>query len=515
MSTETPRSRHNLRRTAARVASSSPGSLTKFFGVRKRLSEASTPFIKRKRSVVSDGAAVPSPISTNVTPIRIIHENNAENSPRPRFVNKKSKTEFGVFDDLPVVVVRDILHNLPYAQLGSLSCTSVQWKKVVQNYFQSKAFDSRLMNDIYRFMKISNPSKYTSEDPFYSLGVALRRLGATESKFSQKLRPLENFLKRILAETNSYDGCGRAIHAFAENHDELSPEDFESMVKMGFSLNNDLENDLKNIVFKKDEEHRNLDHRITAKSMKILEEEFKVRQMIRDLFLNNRFSDPDIDTNRHFLTCLIASYKSSGTDAQSRFLYLLYAPTREIRGIEVINWHAFADLVIHTEDEATSNLRPLASALKALVVSKKTGNKFSWSKNSVFNLMEEVTTYPAPWSMNTFVSFLLMQPCLIPISIVARMLRSHEEEAGDMISTMKLLLFRWNIKCEQLLTPVFDSIRVSLSEEKRKVLYDNIWNWHRRNSEELRGRLDSFADHRAELQSQIDIMPLLEKLVSP
>ncbi|KIH52649.1 hypothetical protein ANCDUO_17248 [Ancylostoma duodenale] len=63
----------------------------------------------------------------------------------------------------------------------------------------------------------------------------------------------------------------------------------------------------------------------------------------------------------------------------------------------------------------------------------------SWSQHDVFNVIEELSTTPEPWSFENFVSLLLFRPALIPISLTARLEHNYADEACLMFNTFAIV----------------------------------------------------------------------------
>ncbi|CAI5441636.1 unnamed protein product [Caenorhabditis angaria] len=509
------RNENSFRRNTRNLATNISNKLTSFFGVRKRYSENSSlpTATKRRRSYVDDGVKVKSPVSVvsspdgrNISPLLM----RARGFPlRP--ISFEEPTPFGSFENLPIDVVNFFLDTLKYSHLGSLSVTSKDWMKNIQLYVNSLVFEKKWVKEMLAFDNKS-PEKYTEMDPFYGMGVLVRKLTSSEKSFENRLSVFQQYLKVARLHTKSTEGCGRMIHGFMKDHSSMTPQQYSLFFQVVFNVFHGVKWQLEVILDVVDETYRKPAGPFFSLPKMI--HEMNVRKTIKNLFLSNMDTDPNSESNRCFLSFFLNEFKHKGMSKLSKLMYLLFAPTIRIRHHEIIHWSRFSELVVTTEDEAQSVLKPMANALRALMECKRSSAEKPWMKNSIFNLMEEMTTYPEPWSMNTFVSLLLMQPCLIPISIVARMQKDHEQEAGDMLCTMKLLLHRWGNNVEEYLSLPFKSIVESLPVNQLRQLHDCIWMWHQTNINELRERYDTFSDISAEYQSQIALLPLLQTLIT-
>ncbi|KJH39662.1 hypothetical protein DICVIV_14456, partial [Dictyocaulus viviparus] len=130
---------------------------------------------------------------------------------------------------------------------------------------------------------------------------------------------------------------------------------------------------------------------------------------------------------------------------QSKLLMVLFGPTTTILGETVIDWRLLCENVIVSRDLADVLLKPLSDVLYLLL---KTINwddeNYCWSQHDVFNVIEELSTTPEPWSFDNFVCLLLHRPSLIPISLIARMNHNYADEACLMFNsfmTVRSLFF--------------------------------------------------------------------------
>lgn len=60
---------------------------------------------------------------------------------------------------------------------------------------------------------------------------------------------------------------------------------------------------------------------------------------------------------------------------------------------------------------------------------------------------------------------------------------------------------------------IIDTIKAVLKPYQRRILFDRCWDWHQRNIDEHRNQMGHFSDIRAEIESQIEVMPVLMKLL--
>uniref|UniRef100_A0A8R1DUW4 FBXO47 ARM repeats region domain-containing protein n=1 Tax=Caenorhabditis japonica TaxID=281687 RepID=A0A8R1DUW4_CAEJA len=462
---------------------------------------------KRKRTQQSIGPAFTSPDPVNPPRNAQIEEQRVFPSLTKRLSDLQEKP-YGRFGRLPTDVIFQIMHRTPYHLLGSMAMTSNAWMEVVYAYVGSGSFRVRCLSDITNVANHVMESNRLSRDPFYSMGKLVRRM-TFKHDWHARLALLQSFLEMFIEVGVSEFGLGRLIRAFAECSDEdIVTDQIDDLVTMVLSVVPTLRIDLDNVIKRADED-RQLGG---LENLNILQTEFETRTRTIALFLSNGSGDPSFGLNKFFLSSLMKVFKIRHDSLPTSLFYLLFAPTTIYQNSEVVNWHRLSQISVSSLDDA-QELKPLSKALYALLLCRNLKNALPWTRNTIFNLMEEVTTYPSPWSMNTFVSLQVLEPELVPIGVIARMHRNHEDEAGDMICTMKMLLFRWEMDVIGVMERVMETIKTGLKTGQRRSLFDRCWEWHQKNIDDLRRRVGRFSDIRAEIESQIEVMPVLVKLL--
>uniref|UniRef100_A0A1I7U602 F-box domain-containing protein n=1 Tax=Caenorhabditis tropicalis TaxID=1561998 RepID=A0A1I7U602_9PELO len=461
---------------------------------------------KRQRTQQSHGLPFKSPDCLH--PPRQVHiENERIIINLPKRLSLETESPYGNFGKLPHDVVFQVLSRTPYTLLGRMAMTSTSWHDAVLSYVKSGSFRLRWIADVENSPD-SSSSKIRSEDLYFSMGTLIKYLTAND-EWSTRLECLKAMFTMSYEIGSPIAGLGKMIYAFALRPDEqIDFSEIEDIVKMVLSVAGCLRDEIISAMRRSDFE-RNLGNR---EHLHVWFYEMELRKRITSLFLNNGSMDPAYGLNKFFLSCLMKILKEIDAVLPTSIFFLLFAPTTLHENDEVIHWHRLSEISVMTSEEARQ-LRPLARALYGLLQCRKLSIECPWSKNTVFNLMEEITTYPTPWSMNTFVSLHILEPDLVPIGVIARMNRSHEEEAGDIICTMKMLLHRWSMDVIGVMERAIEVIKLNLRAPQRHCLFDQCWKWHVRNMDELRERFGPTSDMRTELESQMEVMPLLTGLL--
>ncbi|CAB04206.2 FBXO47 ARM repeats region domain-containing protein [Caenorhabditis elegans] len=508
MDKSTPRRTYNLR-SADRTTQNSPVSRQSLenhrnasVSLRKRNSATEERCSrKRRRTQQTHGLPFSSPDAINHQRAFHLDEHKVCSKLTTR-LSIEVETSYGSFGKLPYDAVIHILTRTPYNLLSRMVMTSSCWNQTIGAYMRSGAFRRRWLLDI----DIAPSSKPL--DPFFDMGKLVRCL-TINYEWKARLDCLKSFMTLAYESGALIAGLGKMIHAFTNRPDEdIVLEQIDDIVAMLLALVSGLKDDLSAVLFtpETDRELEELDN------MPILREEMKLRKKTLNLFLNNGSSDPAHGVNKYFLSSLMKVFKTAHNALPTALFYLLFSPTTIQDDEEVIHWHRLSLLSVVTSEEA-EELKPLSRAMCALIQCRNLKHVLPWSKNTIFNLMEEITTYPNPWSMSTFVALNVLEPELVPIGVVARMNRNHEDEAGDIICTMKMLLHRWDMDVYGVMESIIDTIKAVLKPYQRRILFDRCWDWHQRNIDEHRNQMGHFSDIRAEIESQIEVMPVLMKLL--
>ncbi|KIH53974.1 hypothetical protein ANCDUO_15881 [Ancylostoma duodenale] len=139
-----------------------------------------------------------------------------------------------------------------------------------------------------------------------------------------------------------------------------------------------------------------------------------------------------------WLSAVMRCYEQAGD--QSKLLMILFGPATTDSGETLINWQLLCDHTIMSQSVAEELLKPLSDALHVLMKTKEIDDfHHSWSQHDVFNVIEELSTTPEPWSFENFVSLLLFRPALIPISLTARLEHNYADEACLMFNTFAIV----------------------------------------------------------------------------
>lgn len=190
----------------------------------------------------------------------------------------------------------------------------------------------------------------------------------------------------------------------------------DDIVDMCFTVIDDLRDDLNGVLARTESDRQftgieNMDIMYSELEVRVtfLTEQtchFQIRKKTLALFLNFGSTDPAFGLNKYFLGSLMKMFKFLHGALPTALFYLLFAPTTVHNNCgkiwiyhfshtsfssEVINWHRLSQVSVTSLEDA-QELKPLSRALYALLTCRNLKSAMPWTKNTIFNLMEEVTS---------------------------------------------------------------------------------------------------------------------------
>ncbi|KAK6054306.1 hypothetical protein COOONC_08191, partial [Cooperia oncophora] len=180
----------------------------------------------------------------------------------------------------------------------------------------------------------------------------------------------------------------------------------------------------------------------------------------------------------------------------------------------VVDWQLFCEHIIAPFDVTEIVVKPLSDVLHILLKTKLLDSEeYLWSQHDVFNVIEELTTSPEPWSFDNFVSLLLHRTALIPVSLVARMNHNYSDEACLMFLCFMTTSYRWNMNVYEVIhQPILQTMR-ALTRERGREFYDNICDQYANMVKQLSSRGQGGAqDLRILMAAHAEVSPLLQEM---
>uniref|UniRef100_A0A9J2PXP4 F-box domain-containing protein n=1 Tax=Ascaris lumbricoides TaxID=6252 RepID=A0A9J2PXP4_ASCLU len=320
-------------------------------------------------------------------------------------LKKLPENPLGIFATLSPDIFLTIIDRIPVARLATLAETSLEMNSLLRCYATSGTAGKRFIKET-AVIGVPLNVQMTNEDPFYAWGMLLKSVTITDSA-SKRIDYFSVFYARFLTQWDFCE-CARLLH----------------------SLFKTTESGLYRAILETLDEPDGLHP----------DKEMKIRRRLKNLFLSHQY--PDIRDASFWLSAILRMHLN--TTKQAKLLYILFGPTRLNDFLEeVIDWHDLCEIPVSTLVTSKQKLGPLSDALLTLMQTRCLGSsEFVYNEADMFNLLEELTTYPQPWPFENFVALLLNRTALIPIALAFRMMHGYGEEAGQMFNAMRSRVFK-------------------------------------------------------------------------
>uniref|UniRef100_A0A915B4L6 F-box domain-containing protein n=1 Tax=Parascaris univalens TaxID=6257 RepID=A0A915B4L6_PARUN len=468
--------------------------ITDYFVVRKRRSissdeesdmETSKKRVKNEADTSNDQVVPEVGYSVN-------HQSHMSRRCRFAILKNLPENPLGIFATLSPEIFLTIIERIPVARLVSLAETSLEMNSLLRCYATSGTAGKRFVKET-AVIRVPLNVQMTNEDPFYAWGMLLKSVTITESA-SKRIDYFGIFYARYRNRCDEA-GWGRCIMAF------LKQWDFCECARLLHSLFSTTESGLYRTILETLDEPDGLHP----------DKEMKIRRRLKNLFLSHQY--PDIRDASFWLSAILRTHLN--TTKQAKLLYILFGPTRLNDFLqEVIDWRDLCEIPVSTLVSSKQKLGPLSDALLTLLQTKCLGNsEFVYNEADMFNILEELTTYPQPWPFDNFVALLLNRTALIPIALAFRMMHGYVEETGQMFNSMRLLLYRWHLPVVRYLERPMRQTMITLQRFQRVALMRSIlmaqFDATAERLDELPGRQQEFLE---ELQATAVTSPLLRLL---
>uniref|UniRef100_F1KZT4 F-box only protein 47 n=1 Tax=Ascaris suum TaxID=6253 RepID=F1KZT4_ASCSU len=407
-------------------------------------------------------------------------------------LKKLPENPLGIFATLSPDIFLTIIDRIPVARLATLAETSLEMNSLLRCYATSGTAGKRFIKET-AVTGVPLNVQMTNEDPFYAWGMLLKSVTITDSA-SKRIDYFGVFYARYRNRCDEA-GWGRCIMAF------LTQWDFCECARLLHSLFKTTESGLYRAILETLDEPDGLHP----------DKEMKIRRRLKNLFLSHQY--PDIRDASFWLSAILRMHLN--TTKQAKLLYILFGPTRLNDFLEeVIDWHDLCEIPVSTLVTSKQKLGPLSDALLTLMQTRCLGSsEFVYNEADMFNLLEELTTYPQPWPFENFVALLLNRTALIPIALAFRMMHGYGEEAGQMFNAMRSLLYRWHLPVVRCLERPMRQTMITLERFQRVALMRSIlmaqFDAAVEHLDELPGRQQEFLE---ELQATAVTSPLLRLL---
>uniref|UniRef100_A0A914CES8 F-box domain-containing protein n=1 Tax=Acrobeloides nanus TaxID=290746 RepID=A0A914CES8_9BILA len=366
-------------------------------------------------------------------------------------------TPFGIFGRTPIEVMHLIFSYLTASQLSTLASCSKAYATEIYQFLLTKEAAQKFYNEAKSCENHGNNLQYH----FCDYGHLINICGVILSS-DQRTQLLLMFFHNTKELVENPHGWGRLFRTVTLKWSyEQRLQFFQSLIDF----------ELRELI----------DLVIKTPIDEAQDEQIEVRRKLRGYFLDVEFKDPK---DAAFWFSVVLRLQQRAFD-QAKLLLTLYAPViKDGQGEERVDYRNLAEIDIVSAADADHRLSQLSTAFGKLLHAIELDfspasfdygiEQLRWSKPELFNLIEEVTTFPEPWPMQNFVAMLLQSHRLIPIAISYRILHGFGDEAGTIMFMLNTFALRWRPTSTVLVYNALKEVLKTLSSRNCALLFEKI-----------------------------------------
>ncbi|VDP20096.1 unnamed protein product [Onchocerca flexuosa] len=197
--------------------------------------------------------------------------------------------------------------------------------------------------------------------------------------------------------------------------------------------------------------------------------EMELRVRLRGLFLSYYGKN---DECYGFWNSLILRTQKTVAQ-QGKLFMIIFGPLKlDENNREVIDWELLSNNTIEDHRLCKEIIGPMSFSIHCMVVNSLM--EYAWSDYNIFNLIEEITTAPHPWTLDNFAAFLALRPKLIHIALLARITHGHQEEAAHLFHAINSVLHQWGIFSSAAVTGALLKTFRALSDIRRRLFLSSF-----------------------------------------
>ncbi|OZC07573.1 hypothetical protein X798_05438 [Onchocerca flexuosa] len=423
--------------------------ITNFFAIRKRrTSEESGCSSKEKKTKACRTRNTISISSSRLVPCCDFFDNkeNALENVTQVVPDAISNTPLGIFRMFSLELLYATFDHIPVLQLKQLSLSSNMLNIKIREYISLASARRRFFSET---AKVYDADLESAQDPFYSWGILLKACTIVMTYHGSQVF-LGKFFNKNKSVRNWY-GWGRFFMAFCKGwtYDECE-ELFRAVMRFTGSngiLNRTMSGKVKN--------HAHL--------------EMELRVRLRGLFLSYYGKN---DECYGFWNSLILRTQKTVAQ-QGKLFMIIFGPLKlDENNREVIDWELLSNNTIEDHRLCKEIIGPMSFSIHCMVVNSLM--EYAWSDYNIFNLIEEITTAPHPWTLDNFAAFLALRPKLIHIALLARITHGHQEEAAHLFHAINSVLHQWGIFSSAAVTGALLKTFRALSDIRRRLFLSSF-----------------------------------------
>uniref|UniRef100_A0A0R3RFU8 F-box domain-containing protein n=1 Tax=Elaeophora elaphi TaxID=1147741 RepID=A0A0R3RFU8_9BILA len=384
-----------------------------------------------------------------------------------------SNTPLGIFQMLPPELLCVMFDHIPVLQLKQLSLSSSALSTKIRGYISMAGTHQRFFDETAAICDVGFES---AEDPFHDWGMLLKACTMVMSFHNGHVFLAKFFNKNKNVE--KWYGWGRCFMAVSLNqifpfllfpfrykfckgwtYDECE-ELFRSVMRF-----TGLNGMLSRAMSKRVKNYRHL--------------EIEVRVRLRGFFLS--CNEKDDECYGFWISAILRTQKTIAQ--QGRLFMIIFGPLKLGEGnYDVIDWELLSTTTIEDRHLCEKIIGPMSFSVHSMITNENLKG-YSWSDHHLFNLIEEITTAPYPWTLDNFAAFLALRPKLIHIALYARIIHGHQEEAAHLFHAInsactcikgREVLHQWGIFSSAAITSVILKTFRALSDIRRRLFLSSF-----------------------------------------
>uniref|UniRef100_A0A1I7W3A9 F-box domain-containing protein n=1 Tax=Loa loa TaxID=7209 RepID=A0A1I7W3A9_LOALO len=440
-----------LQSVSDRSENTETGQITSFFTVRKRqTSEKGCCSLDGKKTKAYGTLDAINISSSRLVPCHRIFDDK-ENALEDVIVqvvpDAVSNSPLGIFQMLPPELLYIMFDRIPVVQLKQLSLSSGTLNAKIREYITMVSACRRFFAETIAVYDVDFES---AQDPFYAWGMLLKACAIAMSFHGSHVFLAKFFSKN--RNVGNWSGWGRCFMAFCKGWTHSECVELFRTVMRFTGLNGILNRAMSRKV-------KNYPHL-----------EMEVRARLRGFFLSH--CEKNEECYGFWNSIILRTQKTIAQ--QGQLFMILFGPlTLDEDNCEVIDWELLSNTTIEDRRLCEEIIDPMSFSIHCMVTNENLRG-FAWSDYHIFNLIEEITTAPHPWTLDNFAALLALRPKLIHIALHARIIHGHEEEAAHLFHAINSVLHQWGIFSSSAVTGVLLKTFRALSDIRRRLFLSSF-----------------------------------------
>ncbi|KAH7725683.1 F-box domain-containing protein [Aphelenchoides avenae] len=202
------------------------------------------------------------------------------------------------------------------------------------------------------------------------------------------------------------------------------------------------------------------------------QEELRVRQMVHSFF---SYENGGIGKSKVFTASAVLRLLCP-PDQRHLLLMLLYAPVvHDANGNDVVKIPSINDPEVTRFEEIYETFGMMPLVCEQLIEAKHSlPDELSWTDKEVFDLIEDLTTFPDPWAIENFAAFLVCRPTLTFLAVALRAVNDYVPDAGFILFHLIEISSKMDRICHRSLKETMSDLATSLPRSVLAELHSEV-----------------------------------------